>query len=98
MDCLPRFVPLSVMGAFAEFERSLIRERQREGVVLARGRGAYRGRRRSLTDYQIDRLVSRAAAGEAKAALAREFAVYRETVHQYRGPQVTASPGVGAEA
>jgi DNA invertase Pin-like site-specific DNA recombinase len=34
---------LSVMGAFAEFERALIRERQREGIVLAKQRGAYRG-------------------------------------------------------
>jgi predicted site-specific integrase-resolvase len=34
---------LSVMGAFAEFERSLIRERQREGIALARQRGAYQG-------------------------------------------------------
>jgi DNA invertase Pin-like site-specific DNA recombinase len=30
---------LSVMGAFAEFERSLIRERQREGIALAKQRG-----------------------------------------------------------
>jgi DNA invertase Pin-like site-specific DNA recombinase len=30
---------LSVMGAFAEFERALIRERQREGIVLAKQRG-----------------------------------------------------------
>jgi DNA invertase Pin-like site-specific DNA recombinase len=37
---------LSVMGAFAEFERSLIRERQREGITLAKQRGAYRGRKR----------------------------------------------------
>lgn len=36
---------LSVMGAFAEFERALIRERQREGIALARMRGAYRGRK-----------------------------------------------------
>ncbi len=32
---------LSVMGAFAEFERALIRERQREGIALAKQRGAY---------------------------------------------------------
>src|SRR4051812_43286561 len=38
---------LSVMGAFAEFERALIRERQREGVALAKQRGAYRGRKRA---------------------------------------------------
>jgi DNA invertase Pin-like site-specific DNA recombinase len=40
---------LSVMGAFAEFERALIRERQREGIELAKKRGAYRGRRKSLS-------------------------------------------------
>jgi len=34
---------LSVMGAFAEFERALIRERQREGIALAQQRGAYPG-------------------------------------------------------
>jgi DNA invertase Pin-like site-specific DNA recombinase len=38
---------LSVMGAFAEFERSLIRERQREGIALAQQGGAYKGRKRS---------------------------------------------------
>ncbi len=38
---------LSVMGAFAEFERALIRERQREGIALAKQRGAYRGRKKS---------------------------------------------------
>ncbi|MMZ45390.1 DNA-invertase hin [compost metagenome] len=37
---------LSVMGAFAEFERSLIKERQREGIELAKKRGAYRGRKK----------------------------------------------------
>jgi DNA invertase Pin-like site-specific DNA recombinase len=40
---------LSVMGAFAEFERSLIRERQREGIALAKHRGAYKGRKKTLT-------------------------------------------------
>jgi len=40
---------LSVMGAFAEFERSLIRERQREGIALAKHRGAYRGAQKSIT-------------------------------------------------
>jgi DNA invertase Pin-like site-specific DNA recombinase len=39
---------LSVMGAFAEFERALLRERQREGIALAKQRGAYRGRKKAL--------------------------------------------------
>jgi len=58
---------LSVMGAFAEFERSLIRERQREGVALAKARGAYRGRKRTLTDKRITDLCERVTAGEPKA-------------------------------
>ncbi|CAL7961918.1 hypothetical protein MIDIC_340019 [Alphaproteobacteria bacterium] len=37
---------LSVMGAFAEFERSLIRERQLKGIALAKQRGVYKGRKR----------------------------------------------------
>src|SRR4051794_31008045 len=40
---------LSVMGAFAEFERALIKERQREGIALAKQRGVYKGRKPSLT-------------------------------------------------
>jgi len=74
---------LSVMGAFAEFERSLIRERQREGIKLAKERGVYKGRKPSLTPAQIETLKARAAAGEKKAALAREFEISRETLYQY---------------
>lgn len=41
------------MGAFAEFERALIRERQREGIALAKQRGVYRGRKKSLYPEQV---------------------------------------------
>ena len=71
---------LSVMGAFAEFERSLIRERQREGIALAKQRGAYRGRKKSLSDQEIAGLRQRAAAGEQKTSLACEFGISRETL------------------
>lgn len=74
---------LSVMGAFAEFERALIRERQREGIALAKQRGAYRGRKKALSDEQAADLRRRASTGEQKAALAREFGVSRETLYQY---------------
>ena len=43
---------LSVMGAIAEFERELIKERQREGIAIAKKRGAYAGRKRTLTVAQ----------------------------------------------
>jgi len=81
------------MGAFAEFERSLIRERQREGVELAKRRGAYRGRKRTLGDERIAELRERAAAGEAKAGLAREFGISRETVYQYLRAETAPATG-----
>ncbi|KJS10240.1 MAG: transposon Tn21 resolvase [Peptococcaceae bacterium BRH_c8a] len=74
---------LSVMGAFAEFERALIRERQREGIALAKQRGAYRGRKKSLRPEQVSQLRQRANAGEKKSELAREYGISRETVYQY---------------
>ena len=74
---------LSVMGAFAEFERALIHERQREGIALAKQRGAYRGRKKALAPERAAELRRRAVAGEKKAQLAREFGVSRETIYQY---------------
>lgn len=74
---------LSVMGAFAEFERALIRERQREGIALAKQRGAYRGRKKALGPERVAELRRRAATGEQKAQLAREFGISRETLYQY---------------
>jgi DNA invertase Pin-like site-specific DNA recombinase len=75
---------LSVMGAFAEFERALIRERQREGIALAKARGVYKqGRKRVLTPEQAAELRRRVGAGEKKAALAREFGIGRRTLYNY---------------
>lgn len=74
---------LSVMGAFAEFERALIRERQREGIALAKQRGAYRGRKKSLPPERIAELRQRVAAGETKAQVARDFGISRETLYNY---------------
>jgi DNA invertase Pin-like site-specific DNA recombinase len=74
---------LSVMGAFAEFERALIKERQREGIALAKQKGVYKGRKPSLTPDQVQALKTRVRAGEKRAALAREFGISRETLYQY---------------
>lgn len=75
---------LSVMGAFAELERTLIR--QREGIALARQRGAYRGRRKSLTDAQ-DRPPS-APSGNRKPCWPRNSvsAVRPSTKYLRNGP------------
>jgi DNA invertase Pin-like site-specific DNA recombinase len=74
---------LSVMGAFAEFERELIRERQREGIALAKQRGAYRGRKKSLSDTEIADLRRRIDGGDKKAQVARDYGISRETLYQY---------------
>jgi len=74
---------LSMMGAFAEFERSLILERQREGIALAKLEGKYKGRKPSLTSAQALQLRERAKAGEKKTALAAEYGISRETLYQY---------------
>ncbi|MEU4651837.1 recombinase family protein [Nocardia fluminea] len=74
---------LSMMGAFAEFERSLVLERQREGIAAAKARGAYKGRKPALAADQIIQLRDRAAAGEPKSELATDFGISRETVCAY---------------
>jgi DNA invertase Pin-like site-specific DNA recombinase len=75
---------LSMLGAVAEFERSMIRERQREGIAIAKAKGSvYKGRKPSLTPDRVAELRSRAADGEKKAGLAREFKISRETLYQY---------------
>jgi DNA invertase Pin-like site-specific DNA recombinase len=74
---------LSVMGAFAEFERALLKERQREGIAIAKKAGVYKGRKPSLSPERVTELRARVASGEKKAALAREFGISRETLYQY---------------
>jgi DNA invertase Pin-like site-specific DNA recombinase len=86
---------LSVMGAFAEFERALIRERQREGIALAKKRGVYTGRKPALTPQRVADLRKRVKAGdETKAAIAREFGISRETLYKYAASAATAHSGV----
>ncbi len=74
---------LSVMGAFAEFERALTRERQAEGIAAARARGVYQGRKPALSPDKQAEVVARARAGEPKTALAAEYKISRETVYAY---------------
>jgi len=74
---------LSVMGAFAEFERSLIRERQREGIALAKKKGLYKGRKPSLSEEQVEELKTRVQNGEKKTIIAKYFGISRETLYQY---------------
>ena len=74
---------LSAMGAFAQLERELIRERQREGIAIAKREGKYTGRKPSLSPTRAAELRRRVADGDSKAALAREFGISRDTLYRY---------------
>ena len=74
---------LAVMGAFAEFERALIKERQLEGIALAKKRGVYKGRKKALNSEQLQELKQRVTTGEQRSKIAREFGISRETLYQY---------------
>jgi DNA invertase Pin-like site-specific DNA recombinase len=72
---------LSMMGAFAEFERSMILERQREGIAAAKAAGKPTGRPERLTPADVERIKARCAKGESKSALAAEYKVSRGTLY-----------------
>ena len=74
---------LSIMGAFAELERSLIKERQMEGIALAKKRGVYKGRKPALSEDKINEIKARVEKGDKKSHIARDFAISRETLYQY---------------
>jgi DNA invertase Pin-like site-specific DNA recombinase len=89
---------LSVMGAFAQFERELIRERQREGIAIAKRAGKYSGRKPSLTAARAAELLRRVSQGDSKAALAREFGICRDTLYRYAPVKKTKARSRGSLA
>lgn len=74
---------LGILGSVAQFERAIIRERQREGIAIAKAAGKYKGGQPKLTDDQADELRCRKDAGERVADLARDYGVSRQTVYSY---------------
>lgn len=76
---------LSILGSFAEFERSIIRERQAEGIALAKKAGKYKGRKRAISPEDLKTARQRVAAGESKVAIARDLGVGRATLYRALG-------------
>ena len=74
---------LSMVGAFAEFERSMIKRRQVEGIALAKARGVYKGRQRSGTDAQIEEIRSKMEMGVPLSLAARKVGISRTTAYRY---------------
>lgn len=81
---------LSTLGAFSQFERELLRERQKEGIAIAKAAGKYRGGKPKLNPDQVTDLKARVATGVPKAKVAREFSISRETLYTYLATQEAA--------
>jgi DNA invertase Pin-like site-specific DNA recombinase len=79
----------------AEFERTLIRERQREGIAIAKKAGAYKGRKPLLTVEQVKEIRRRAKAREQKTALATEYGVSRQTLYSALAQRLAAKSTSG---
>ncbi len=74
----------TMLSAFSQFERALIKERQREGIALAKAKGTvYKGRKPALNAERIAQFREQAAAGANRTKLAKEFGISRETLYQY---------------
>jgi DNA invertase Pin-like site-specific DNA recombinase len=70
---------LQMMGAFAEFERNIIRKRQAEGIAKAKAKGLYKGRPKTVDDSKVKQLKE---AGMGATAIARELGIGRATVYK----------------
>jgi DNA invertase Pin-like site-specific DNA recombinase len=71
---------LVVLGALAEFERSMILARTSEGRTRAQARGIRFGRKPKLSRFQIEEALARRQAGEALADIGRSYGVSHSTI------------------
>lgn len=76
---------LSVFGALAEFERSLIIERTQAGLMAARARGARIGRPAAMTMGQVEQAKTLVGAGHRVPEVARSLGVGRSTLYRVLG-------------
>jgi DNA invertase Pin-like site-specific DNA recombinase len=79
---------LGVIGSCAEFERSMIRERQREGIAAAKSKGKHLGRVAKLNPAQVKELRKRIAAGEDRGEVAQAFGISRSSTYNYTAAEV----------
>lgn len=73
---------LSVMGAFAEFERSIILERQREGIAIAKKEGKFKGKKSKFQKDDKLKMKKLIDEGETVTNVAKKFNISRITVYR----------------
>ena len=70
---------LQMMGAFAEFERNIIRSRQAEGIARAKERGVYKGRKKTIDENRIRTMKAK---GHSVTEISELVGVSRMTVYR----------------
>ncbi len=76
----------AVLGAVAQFERDVLRERTVAGLAAAKKRGEKLGRRPALTSAQVREAKKMLARGESPNHVARILRVGRSTLYRALGP------------
>ncbi len=89
---------MQMLGAFAEFERAMVRERTRAGLDAARARGRVGGRRPKLDPEQRAEALAMLAAGRPAAEVARVFRLHRATVGRLKAAARLEGSGNGRRA
>lgn len=74
---------MGILGSIAQFERTLIRERQAQGIAKAKELGVYQGRSKSLGSEEVKTLKELASLGVSKSEIGRRLGVSRATVYRY---------------
>jgi DNA invertase Pin-like site-specific DNA recombinase len=80
-DAMGRLL-LHILGAFAEFERRLIRDRQAEGIKLAKAAGKYKGRAKRVGPTELARANEEIRSGVPKTQVAKALGVNRATLYR----------------
>lgn len=70
---------LNMLGVFAEFESSLRKERQMEGILKAKESGKYKGRKQSINRDKVQELK---AQGLGASKIAKELGIARASVYR----------------
>ena len=77
--CAFQTLQLQMLGAFSQFERTMIRKRQAEGIAKAKQRGVYSQRKKSVNPDKVRQLFQD---GMSKAAIAKHLNISRMSVYR----------------
>jgi DNA invertase Pin-like site-specific DNA recombinase len=70
-----------MLSVFSQFERSLIKQRQKEGIAAAKKAGKHLGRPIKLTDEQKIEIIGKHKGGSTPSQLSKEYGVSRGTIY-----------------